>query len=344
MKQKSFKTQKNGNLDFTLLGFGGVPIGNLYRELADEEAYATVRTAWDEGIRYFDTAAQYGHGRSETRMGKVLRDYKREDYLLSTKVGRILEPCAPGEENSGHFVNPPPFKIRYDYSYEGVMRALDEGLERLGHDYADIVYIHDVDVITHGSVEASDRRIDEVMKGGYHALTKLRDEGVIKAIGAGVNEWEVCEKLANRGDFDLFLLAGRYTLLEQTALDSFLPMCEERGIGIVLGGPYNSGILATGPIPGAKYDYTDASPEICAQVQKIQDVCQSHGVELAQAALWFPLGHPAVVSVIPGGQTPDEVRRNIKTLEKPIPEGLWAELKEKGLMRKDAPVPDTTNM
>lgn len=343
MKKVPFSTRQNGDIDFTLLGFGGVPIGNLYRELTDEEAHATVRAAWDDGIRYFDTAAQYGHGRSETRMGEVLRGYNRDEFLISTKVGRILEPCAPGEEDSGHFVNPPPFKIRYDYSYDGVMRAFEESLERLGLDRADIVYIHDVDVITHGTVEASDARIDEVMNGGYHALIKLREEGVIKAIGAGVNEWEVCEKLAARGDFDCFLLAGRYTLLEQTALDSFLPMCEERGIGIILGGPYNSGILATGPIPGAKYEYSDASPEICAQVKRIQDVCISHGVEMASAALWFPLGHPSVVSVIPGGQTPDEVHRNVETLSKPIPAALWAELKAKGLMREDAPTPDTSS-
>jgi D-threo-aldose 1-dehydrogenase len=196
-----------------------------------------------------------------------------------------------------------------------------------------------VDVFTHGSEEASDRRIGEFMEGGYRALSELREQGVVAAIGAGVNEWQVCERLARAGDFDLFLLAGRYTLLEQDALATFLPLCVERRIGIVLGGPYNSGILATGARPGAFYNYDPAPPAVLARVERIERVCAAHGVELAAAALRFPLAHPAVVSVIPGAQSAAEVERNAEILEARIPASLWSDLKGEGLLRPDAPVP-----
>jgi D-threo-aldose 1-dehydrogenase len=219
------------------------------------------------------------------------------------------------------------------------MRSIEDSLERLGVDRVDILLCHDVDVFTHGSKDASDRRIGEFMTGGYRALSELREQGVVAAIGAGVNEWQVCETLARAGDFDLFLLAGRYTLLEQEALDSFLPLCMERGIGILLGGPYNSGILATGPRPGAFYNYDPAPPAILQRVARIEEVCVAHGVTLAEAALRFPLAHPSVVSVIPGAQTPDEVRRNARTIRASIPPALWSDLKSAGLLRSDAPVP-----
>jgi D-threo-aldose 1-dehydrogenase len=194
-------------------------------------------------------------------------------------------------------------------------------------------------VFTHGSKEASDRRIREFMDGGYRALASLRDQGVIAALGAGVNEWQVCERMAREGDFDIFLLAGRYTLLEQEALGSFLPYCSERDIAIVLGGPYNSGILATGPKSGAFYNYEPAPPEILDRVARIERVCDVHGVKLIEAALRFPLGHPAVVSVIPGAQTPQEVYRNAEIIRARIPGALWSDLKTEGLLHPDAPVP-----
>ncbi|TIN51962.1 MAG: aldo/keto reductase, partial [Mesorhizobium sp.] len=199
------------------------------------------------------------------------------------------------------------------------------------------LYVHDVDIFTHGSKEASDRRIEEFMSSGYYALLALRDQGVIKAFGGGINEWQVCQTLAERGDFDLFLLAGRYTLLEQDALASFLPLCEKRGIGIVLGGPYNSGILATGPKPGAFYNYTEAPKDVLDRVARIEAVCKRHGVRLIEAALQFPLRHPSVMSVIPGGQRPAEVESNRALLDVKIPAALWADLKQEGLMRADAP-------
>ena len=219
------------------------------------------------------------------------------------------------------------------------MRSLEFSLERLGLDRIDIVYAHDVDVFTHGSREASDARVREFMDGGYKALAKLRDGGAIQAIGAGINEWEVAETLARAGDFDVFLLAGRYTLLEQEALQSFLPYCLDKKIGVVIGGPFNSGILATGPKRGARYDYRPAPPAVLERVRRIETICKAHGVKLAEAALRFPLSHPAIVSVIPGGQKPGEVRRNAAMLGAQIPAAMWRALKAEGLLRADAPTP-----
>ena len=339
-RKRPFISRSGVTLPFTELGFGTAPLGNLYRPLTEREARATLEASWLAGYRYFDTAPLYGLGLSETRLNGFLRDKPRDSYLLSTKIGRLLQLCPPAERTRQNaFHNVPSRREVFDYSYDGVMRSLEFSLERLGLDSIDIVYAHDVDITTHGTKEASNRRIRELMEGGYRALAKLRDEGVVKAIGAGVNEWEVAETLARSGDFDLFLLAGRYTLLEQKALDSFLPLCVERKIGVVIGGPYNSGILATGPKPGARYEYSAASPEILERVKRIQRVCRAHGVQLVEAALRFPLGHPAIVSVIPGGQRASETRRNAEILSVKIPSGLWRDLKAEGLLRADAPIP-----
>ncbi len=217
------------------------------------------------------------------------------------------------------------------------MRSFEASLERLGVDRIDILFVHDVDIFTHGSKEASDQRIEEFMRSGYYGLLSLRDQGVIKAFGGGINEWQVAQTLAERGDFDLFLLAGRYTLLEQEALTSFLPLCQKRGIGIVLGGPYNSGVLATGPKPGAYYNYSEAPQDVLDRVARIEVVCTRHSVRLIEAALQFPLQHPSVVSVIPGGQRPAEVESNRALLDAKLPAALWADLKKEGLLRTDAP-------
>jgi len=335
-----FRTRSGTELAFTRLGFGTAPLGNLYRALSEADARATLESAWDAGVRYFDTAPQYGLGLAETRLNGFLREHRSERPLLSTKVGRLLHVSDAAERTGiGKFFDVPRRQERYDYSYDGVMRSIEFSLERLGVDAVDTLYCHDVDAFTHGSRAASDRRVAEFMGGGYRALAELRAARVVKAIGAGVNEWEVCETLAKAGDFDLFLPAGRYTLLEQEALSSFLPLCLARGIGIVVGGPFNSGILATGPKPGAFYNYSPAPPDVLERVARIDAVCRSHGVSLAAAALSFPLAHPAVVSVIPGGQTPNEVRQNVERLSHPIPAALWRDLKREGLLRADAPVP-----
>jgi D-threo-aldose 1-dehydrogenase len=340
MRKRKFMARSGVELQFTELGFGAAPLGNLYRPLTEKEARATLDAAWGAGCRYYDTAPLYGLGLSETRLNGFLRAKPRDSYLLSTKVGRLLELCAPKDRaRQGAFFETPSRRERFDYSYDGVMRSLEFSLERLGVDHIDIVYAHDVDVFTHGTKLASDERIKEFMEGGYKALIKLRDEGAIKAIGAGINEWQVAENLARSGDFDVFLLAGRYTLLEQEALESFLPYCVEKNIGVVIGGPFNSGILATGPKHGAFYNYEPATREILERVGKIQAICKAHDVKLPEAALRFPLGHPAIVSVIPGGQKPSEVRRNAEMIAKKIPPALWRDLKAAGLMRADAPAP-----
>jgi D-threo-aldose 1-dehydrogenase len=249
MKKRHFKAPSGETISFTELGFGTAPVGNLYKATAPEEAQRTLEAAWKAGIRYYDTAPLYGLGLSETRLNRFLFGKKRKDYVLSTKVGRLLEVCDPKQRTGiGKFFDTPSRREIYDYSYDGFMRSIEFSLERLGVDSIDVIFIHDVDVFNHKTVAARDAHVKTILKSGIKALEKLRSEKVIKAFGAGVNEWEVCETLARNSDVDIFLLAGRYTLLEQDSLNSFLPLCEERGIGIVLGGPYNSGILATGPV------------------------------------------------------------------------------------------------
>lgn len=339
MKKRLFKAPSGASIPFTELGFGAAPLGNLYQATSEKDAQSTFETAWKAGIRYFDTAPLYGLGLSETRLNHFLRGKRRDSYVISTKVGRLLKVCAPGERTGiGKFFDTPSRQEVFDYTYDGVMRSLEASLERIGIDHIDVVFVHDVDVFTHKSEAARDVHVKTLMSSGYRALLKLRDEKVIKAFGAGINEWQVAETLTMQGDFDIFLLAGRYTLLEQEALESFLPICEKRGIGIVLGGPYNSGILATGAKPGAKYNYDAAPKGILDRVRKIEAVCKAHKVKLPQAALRFPVTHPSVVSVIPGAVSPKEVALNVKTMSVKIPKSLWKDLKAQGLMDKRAPV------
>ncbi len=330
----------NGGLTFTKLGFGTAPLGNLYRAITDQEAEAILDLAWDSGVRYFDTAPLYGLGLSETRLNRFLRGKPRDEYVLSTKIGRLLKATTPDKRDGfGKWFDVPSRKEVYDYGYDGTMRSLEFSLERLGADRVDILFAHDLDIFNHGTREVLEDKLSELMAGGYRALMQMRDQGVIRAFGAGVNEWQSCQWLAERGDFDLFLLAGRYTLLEQESLDSFLPLCEARGIGIVIGGPYNSGILATGPREGAFYNYDPAPKEILQQVGRIEAVCKAHGVRMLDAAFQFPLYHPAVVSVIPGGQGVAEMESNLTASKAAIPAAVWHDLKAEGLVRQDAPTP-----
>lgn len=339
LKIRHWDRRGTGGLSFTELGFGAAPLGNLYRAISDAEADAILTRAWEAGVRYYDTAPLYGLGLSETRLNRFLRAKPRDEYVLSTKVGRLLHVCPPEQRDGiGKWFDVPARREEYDYGYDGVMRSVAFSLERLGLDRIDILYAHDLDVFNHGSQAVLDARLDEFMAGGYRALRALRDQGVIAAFGAGVNEWQPCQNLAERGDFDLFLLAGRYTLLEQEALARFLPLCEARGIGIVIGGPYNSGILATGPQPRAFYNYDPAPPAVLDRVARIQALCAAHGVRMIDAAFQFPLRHPCTVSVIPGGQGVAEMDSNIAAARAVIPDALWADLKDQGLMRADAPV------
>ncbi len=339
MKKRLFKAPSGATIPFTELGFGAAPLGNLYRAVPEKDAQSTFEAAWKAGIRYFDTAPLYGLGLSETRLNHFLRGKKRADYVISTKIGRLLKVCEPSERTGiGKFFDTPSRQEVYDYTYDGVMRSLEASLERLGIDHVDVLFAHDVDVFTHKSEAARDLHVKTLMSSGYKALVKLREEKTIRAFGAGVNEYQVCETLAAQGDFDIFLLAGRYTLLEQEALNSFLPICEKRGIGIVLGGPYNSGILATGARPGAWYNYDPAPDGILDRVRKIEAVCKAHKVKLPQAALRFPIMHPSVVTVIPGAISPKEVTLNVKTMSAKIPKALWKDLKSQGLLHEGAPV------
>lgn len=338
MQTRTLVNRRGASLDITALGFGGAPIGNLFRAVSETNAQAALRAGWAVGCRYFDVAPLYGLGLSEHRLGTFLRDHR--GAVVSTKVGRILERTTPDRRDAQDaFIDVPARKVVYDYSYDGVLRSLEHSFERLGVDRIDIVLCHDVDVTTHGSKDASDARIREFMDGGYRALVELRDRGQVTAIGAGVNDWEVAEALARAGDFDIFLLAGRYTLLEQNALESFMPLCAARRIGVVVGGPYNSGILATGTQGSGHYNYGKPPQAVLQKVARLEAVCTRHGVALPAAALAFVLAHPAVVSVIPGGASAQEVMANAGHLAAAIPAAFWAEVRAEGLVRPDAPVP-----
>ncbi len=325
------------------LGFGAASIGNIYRSMPDTHAAATLRAAWDAGIRYIDTAPHYGFGLSEKRVGAALAELDAgETAIISTKVGRLLAPVPSGTDLSvmrQAFVTPEPFESVFDYSYDAVMRSYEASRVRLRRDRIDILYVHDIGAMAHG--DDHPRRFAEFMEGGYRALRELRDGGVVGAIGLGVNETRVCEEVLAVGTIDVVLLAGRYTLLEQDALETFLPLCEARDVKIVLGGPYNSGILAKGVRHGGDvhYDYQPAPPAIVERVGAIEYVCIAHGVPLAAAALQLPLAHPQVVSVIPGMGSPAQVAQAVALMDLAIPSAMWRDLKDRGLIRAETPVP-----
>lgn len=312
------------------IGFGTAPLGNLYREIAPEDASATLDAAQQSGLSYADTAPHYGLGLAEKRLGAALQP----GTIISTKVGRVLLPAKgpfPPERNC--FFTQEPFEPVYDYSHDGVLRSYEDSLKRLGVDRIHILYVHDIGRLTHG--DAHPAMLAQLFEGGgFRALQRLRDEGAISAFGIGVNETEVAVEIMARVQLDLILLAGRYTLLEQGAL-AFLAHCQAEGTGIVIGGPYNSGLL-TG---GATYNYEAAPPEIIARARAIDAVCTRHGVALGAAALQFPLAHPAVASVIPGLASIKEVEETVTRIETVIPPALWAELKTEGLLAAEAPVP-----
>ena len=326
-------------LSVTEFGVGGGPFGNLMKPMTDEDARLTLRTAWESGFRYFDTAPVYGFGLSERRLGEAFRALRREEAVISTKVGRILRPDPTWHPFRRMFPDAAPFRPDYDYSYDGVMRSYEHSIQRLGFERVDILYMHDISAETHG--EALPPLFRTAMDGGYRAMDELRRNGDVRAIGLGVNEWEACDAAMDRGKWDVFLLAGRYTLLEQGPLDTFLPRCQRENVSLVIGAPLNSGILASGAVPGATYNYEPPSPEVFARVQGIEEVCRSHGVPIAAAALQFPLTHPNVVSVIPGMASRAELEWNVERMAQPIPNSLWADLKAQALLRADAPTPET---
>lgn len=316
------------------LGFGTAPIGDLYGKLDETVATDTVAYAIESGMSLVDTSPHYGNGLAEHRVGTAIRRAGRERVVLSTKTGRWMTPSHT-PPNWGGFLGGAPFAPTLDYTFDGTMRSLEQSFLRLGTDRIDIVLIHDVDRRNHG--DAVEQRFKEATAGAWRALERLRSEGVVKAIGIGVNEAEICMRFAEVCDLDCVLLAGRYSLLEQNPLDNFMPLAKERGIGVLLGGVFNSGILATGAIKGAKYDYADAPGDVLERVRRIEAICSAHKVPLPTAALAFARLHPAVSSVVLGGVTPAEVSRNMASWSKVVPDDLWAELKMDGLLRADAP-------
>lgn len=330
------------SLQVSELGFGGASVGNLYQAISDEKAGKTLRAAIASGINVFDTAPRYGLGLSERRIGDALRNLSAQDYVLSTKVGRILtpEPNAKVNEIRYGFETPMPFEAHYDYSYDGIMRSYFDSLQRLGLAKIDVLLVHDLGADTHQNQD--NYYYEQFKSSGYKALEQLRQQGLVKAVGLGVNETQICERVMELGQFDCFLLAGRYSLLEQGALTSFLPKCAEHGASIILGGPYNSGILATG-VSGPStplYNYEAAPAHIIHRVAKIEDVCRQYEVTLAAAALQFPLAHPCVASVIPGLSSDSLVYKTTELLTQSIPAEFWVELQQQGLLNTLAPLPN----
>jgi D-threo-aldose 1-dehydrogenase len=319
-------------LRVTRLGLGCAPLGNLFREVDDEVAHAVVERAYDAGIRLFDTAPLYGYGLSERRIGHVLRTKPRDSFVLATKVGRLLRAGAPPDmsqffEGEPFYKGTPPVNPLFDFSYEGVMRSFEESLERLGLDRIDVLHIHD-----------PDDHHDEALAGAYRALDDLRSQGVIRAVSAGMNQAEMLARFAREGDFDCFMLAGRYTLLDQVGLSELLPLCVDRGISIMAAGVYNSGILAN-PRPGAHYDYVPAAPALVEQALRMKAVCERHGVPLRAAAAQFALGHPAVATVVIGCRSVEQLEDTLSQFGTRIPAALWEELKAEGLLAENVPTP-----
>jgi D-threo-aldose 1-dehydrogenase len=316
------------------LGFGGAPLGNMFGVVDEGTAEGALVAAWESGVRYFDTAPHYGSGLSEHRFGNVLRRYPREDFVLSTKIGRLLraDPLAP--ENPP-FVSALKFRGEYDYSYDGAMRSIEDSYQRLGFPQIDIVYIHDIAEDHHGA-EWEDL-FATAMNGAAKALISLREQGVIKAWGLGVNLTEPCERALEQSDPDLFLLAGRYSLLNQPALERLFPACEQRGVHVVIGGPYNSGLLAG----GRNFEYQEAPREMVEKRDRIAAVCAHHGVDLRAAALKFCAAHPVVAAIIPGAKHAVKVRENAELMKQRIPAALWDELRREGLLPDGAPIPSS---
>ena len=325
------------DLEVTAFSFGTAPVGNFLKPVSETESQAMFETAWDAGVRLYDTAPMYGHGLAELRTGHYLRWKPRDEYVLASKVGRVLKPAKRETIDFAPWADAAAFTMHFDYSYDGTMRAFEDSLQRLGLERMDLCFIHDIDRFTRGDEQPE--VFKRAMDGCWRALEKLRDEHVVKAIGVGVNEWEVCYEALKQRDFDGFLLAGRYTLLEQEALNGFLPLCQERGAAVLVGGGFNSGILATGARPGAKYNYSPAPAAVLEKVARIEKVCAEYRVPLPAAALQFVTAHPAIPSFIAGTRSVEQLKQNLEWFSHPIPAAFWIELKRQGLLRDDAPTP-----
>lgn len=324
------------------IGLGAAALGNLYAPVGDPAARELVDFAWSAGIRLFDTAPYYGFGLSERRLGDALRPRLGEAFCLSTKVGRLLlpDPAVTDDELRHGFRSPLPFQPAYDYSYDGIMRSVEHSRQRLGLARIDVLLVHDIGRLTHGEQHAA--HLDTLRSSGYRALETLRAAGEVAAIGLGVNEWQVCDEALDWGAFDCFLLAGRYTLLEQAPLTRFLPRCAAAGTSLILGGVFNSGILAVGTGAADQplhYDYAPADPDVIARVRALEDICRAWSVALPAAALQFPIAHPQVAAILCGARSAGELATSLRHYRSPIPPGFWRDLKSAGLIATAAPVP-----
>ncbi|PLY42273.1 pyridoxal 4-dehydrogenase [Janthinobacterium sp. ROICE36] len=334
MDVTQLRTLPRGGLSLPCIGMGCAPLGGLYQPVSDAQARATLDGAWDAGVRFFDTAPFYGYTQSEHRLGAALRERPRNAFVISTKVGRLMRPDVSVRPGDDGFAAPLPFRPHYDYTYDGVLRSHDDSLQRLGLERIDIVFVHDIGKATHGEHDQQYWR-QLTAGGGFRALDQLRASGQVKAVGLGVNECDVVLRAMTEFDLDCTLLAGRYTLLEQASLSPLLDLCVERGNAIVIGGPFNSGVLAG----NGKFNYADAPAAILKRVAHLDAVCRDFGVPLQAAALQFPLAHPAVASCIPGGQDLAQLRQNLDWFGMPLPDALWLALREADLLDARAPLP-----
>ena len=322
-------------------GLGGAPLGNLFRAMPDRDAIDLVAHAYAAGVRYFDTAPHYGHGRSERRFGDALRPCRAIRIVLSTKVGRLLTPESDAPRDQHGYADTLPFVQHYDYTGAGVRRSLEDSRQRLGLARIDIAYVHDIDGATHG--DDHPERLRDALESGLPELARQKADGALRGYGLGVNDVAICQDVLRHADVDVILLAGRYTLADQTALRELLPLCIRRGVAIVIGGPFNSGILATGaqPADGSQpyFNYVPAPRDVIARVSAIEAVCDEFDVPLKAAALQFPAAHPAVVNVVPGARSRAELDDNLALARHPIPAGFWRTLRERRLVDPAAPLP-----
>lgn len=332
MKVSDRRRLRNRDVSFTLMGLGCAQMGNLYRLTSYQESLGAFDAAWDAGIRYFDTAPFYGYTRSERRLGTMVTDKPRSDYLLSTKVGRIMMPDDTVGAEEDAYVAPLPFRPRYDYSYDAIMRSFEASRQRIGVFAPDVIYVHDIGRVTHG--DRHEHYWDQLTRGGgFKALGELRSAGLIKAVGLGVNEWEAISEAMDEFDIDVSMLAGRYTLLEQESLQ-LLDRCHREGVGIVVAGAFNSGLLAG----NRKFNYAEAPADILARVSEIDAACKAEGVSMQAAALTFPTLHPAVVTVVSGARNSEQMNANVEWFEQDIPPSFWNRLKAQGVIAADTPV------
>lgn len=334
------RTLGRSGLEVSAIGFGAAMIGDLYSPIEELDAIETICCALEKGVTLIDTSPLYGHGLSEHRIGAALRRAPQAKVILSTKVGRVTDPFSPSNNAVTGYSGGAPHAVNFDYSREGTMRSLEQSLIRLGRDHIDLVLVHDLERGAHG--HRYDKVFESAMEGAVPTLAALRKQGIIKAYGIGVNDADAAEKFVRNSDPDAVLLAGRYSLLEQPANTTFLPLAEERNIGVILGGVFNSGILATGPIRGARYNYTEAPSDIMMRANLIESICKKHKISLRTAALQFVLGHPSVSSIVLGAASALEVENQLNDLRHSIPKQLWTDLRGENLIPPEIPFPESS--